>query len=52
MAALEHKVMFVSGKHSSGAAMMYQPAKALCAWTKGLGLGVTKRKPKLVQRML
>lgn len=52
VAALEHKVMFVSGKHSYKAVTMYQPAKALHAQTKGLGFGVTKRKPKLVQHML
>lgn len=52
MAASEHKVMFVSGKHSYGAVLMYQPAKALRAQTKGLGFGVTKRKPKTMQRML
>lgn len=51
MAGLEHKVMFVSGKYSCGAVMMYQPEKALRAQTKGLGFGVTKRKPKLVEHM-
>lgn len=52
MTALEHKVLFVSGKHSCGAVMMYQPVKALRAQAKGLGFSVTKRKPKLVQHML
>lgn len=43
MAALGHEAMFVSGKHSYGAVVMYQPAKVLCAQATKVLVSVSQK---------